>query len=136
MTLDLPPIRALVVDDEMELRTSVAEFLRNIPDFRIETELAATGTEAIEKIQSSLWDLVLMDVRMPEMDGLTALKAIKEHDPRTFVVLMTAHGTLNDAVEAIKFGAYDYLEKPVDRTRLIAIVKKAVEAREMVRSLA
>ena len=76
-----------------------------------------------------------MDVKMPEMDGLTALKQIKEHDPRTFVVIMTAHSNLNDAITAIREGAYDYLEKPVSPDRLTEIVKKSIEAREMIDSL-
>src|SRR5262249_10992439 len=81
-------------------------------------------------------DLVLMDVRMPEMDGLEALKAIKEVDSRIFVVIMTAHSNLNDAVTAIKYGAFDYTEKPIDPDKLTALVKKAIETKEMVSNLA
>ncbi len=77
-----------------------------------------------------------MDVRMPNLTGVDALKLIKAHDPRTFVVLMTAHSNLQDAVAAIKEGAYDYLEKPVQPQRLIEIVTRANEAREMVSRLA
>jgi DNA-binding NtrC family response regulator len=76
-----------------------------------------------------------MDVRMPEMNGLDALKEIKEHDPRTFVVIMTAHSNLNDAVLAIKEGAYDYVEKPVNPEKLGNIVKKSVEAHDMISNL-
>jgi DNA-binding NtrC family response regulator len=77
-----------------------------------------------------------MDVRMPEMGGMEALTKIKEHDPRTFVVLMTAHANLQDAILAIKEGAYDYLEKPVDPKKLVEIVRKTLEASEMVSDLA
>src|SRR5690606_19447650 len=90
---------------------------------------AGTGKAAVDLVTESTFDLVLMDVRMPEMDGLDALKHIKELDPRTFVVIMTAHSNLQDAVTAIKCGAYDYIEKPVEPTRLAQIVKKAVETR-------
>lgn len=129
-------LKTLIVDDEQELRKSVAAFLRNLSEFQFDVEEAATGREALEKVKKSYWDLVLMDVKMPEMDGMEALKAIKDHDPRTFVVLMTAHANVKDAIDAIKYGAYDYLEKPVQPERLSQIVKKAVEAGEMIRNLA
>lgn len=130
-------IQALIVDDEAELRKSVISVLRNsMPEFEFEIQEAADGREAVEKFKSADWDLVLMDVRMPELTGIEALKLIKAHDPRTFVVLMTAHSNLQDAVAAIKEGAYDYLEKPVQPQRLIEIVTRANEAREMVSRLA
>jgi DNA-binding NtrC family response regulator len=129
-------LRVLIVDDENELRKSVASILQNtLPDFGFEVEEAATGVEALDRVRAGSYDLVLMDVKMPEMDGLEALSKIKTHDPQTFVVLMTAHANLQDAVLAIKEGAYDYLEKPVDPKRLVNIVRQAVEAREMVSDL-
>ncbi|MEQ1878324.1 MAG: sigma-54 dependent transcriptional regulator, partial [Bdellovibrionia bacterium] len=130
-------LKALIVDDEVELRKSVITILESLtPDFEFEFRQAANGREALELVKNDAWDLVLMDVRMPELDGLEALKLIKEHDPRTFVVLMTAHANLSDAVEAIKHGAYDYVEKPVQSEKLVSIVRKSVEAREMVTGLA
>lgn len=130
-------LRALIVDDEAELRKSVLSILRSsIPDFDFEVEEASNGAEAVTKFKTGDWDLVLMDVRMPELNGIEALKQIKEHDPKTFVVLMTAHSNLQDAVAAIKEGAYDYLEKPVQPAKLIEIVTRANEARDMVSRLA
>jgi len=130
-------LNALIVDDESELRKSVASILRSsVPEIEFQLEEAADGKEALEKVKSQYFDLVLMDVKMPEMNGIEALTAIKEHDPRTFVVIMTAHSNLNDAVLAIKEGAYDYVEKPVKAERLIEIVRTALEAREMVSKLA
>ncbi len=130
-------LKVLIVDDESELRRSVSSILANsIPDIQFDVEEANNGVAALEKVKSGSWDLVLMDVKMPEMDGLEALVKIKEHDPRTFVVIMTAHSNLNDAVLAIKEGAYDYLEKPVKSERLVQIVTKALEARDLVSSLA
>lgn len=130
-------IQALIVDDEAELRKSVISILRNsMPDFEFDINEAADGKEAVEKFKAGDWDLVLMDVRMPELTGIEALKMIKAHDPKTFVVLMTAHSNLQDAVAAIKEGAYDYLEKPVQPDKLVDIVTRANEAREMVSRLA
>ncbi len=130
-------LNVLIVDDENELRRSVISILTStLPDQEFKIDEASNGAEALAKVKGCNWDLVLMDVKMPEMDGLEALKAIKEHDPRTFVVLMTAHSNLQDAVTSIKEGAYDYVEKPVDPTRLEEIVRQSLTARDMVSELA
>lgn len=130
-------LKTLIVDDETELRKSVVSILKNTQlGIEFEIEEAANGREALDKVKTKDWDLVLMDVRMPEMNGLEALKEIKEHNPSTFVVIMTAHSNLEDAITAIKEGAYDYLEKPVRPEKLADIVKKSLEAHEMVSSLA
>ena len=130
-------VNALIVDDEGELRKSVISVLQTaMPNFQFNIDEAADGQEAFEKYKRGNWDLVLMDVRMPNMNGIEALKAIKEHDPRTFVVLMTAHSNVQDAIAAVKEGAYDYIEKPVAPQKLIDIVTRACDAREMVSRLA
>ncbi len=130
-------LKILIVDDESELRKAVISVLKSsLPEFVFEIDEATNGAEAVEKFKANAWDIVLMDVRMPQMDGLEALSLIKQHDPRTFVVLMTAHSNLADAVTAIKDGAYDYLEKPVQPEKLIEIVRRAFEASEMVSRLA
>jgi two-component system response regulator AtoC len=131
-------LRAMIVDDETELRKSISSILKNM-----ETELnveftideSTNGLEAVQKANTVFYDLILMDVRMPEMDGLTALQQIKEHNPQTFVLIMTAHSNLNDAVIAIKEGAYDYVEKPVSSDKLFDVVKKSLEANEMIKGL-
>lgn len=130
-------LHTLIVDDEAELRRSVISILQStMPEIEFAIDEASTGKEALEKVREQQWDLVLMDVKMPEMNGIEALTAIKEHDPRIFVVLMTAHSNLHDAVLAIKEGAYDYVEKPVQPNLLAEIVRKCLEARELVSSLA
>ena len=70
---------------------------------------------------------MLIDVKMPEMDGITLLKKLKENDPDTAVVMMTAHGAIQDAVEAMKLGAYDYLLKPFDLEELSLTIEKLVQ---------
>ena len=129
-------LKTLIVDDESELRKSVVSILKNTNlNIEFEIEEASNGKEALDKVKLKPFDLILMDVRMPEMNGLDALKEIKEHDPRTFVVIMTAHSNLNDAVIAIKEGAYDYVEKPVSPEKLTDIVRKSLQAHEMISSL-
>ncbi len=127
----------LIVDDEAELRQSVVTILKTaIPEIHFVVTEANNGRTALEIFEQKDFDLVIMDVRMPEMNGLEALQKMKESDPRTFVVIMTAHSNLQDAVTAIKDGAYDYVEKPVNAQRLSEIVRKSFEAREMVSRLA
>lgn len=130
-------IRVLIVDDEEELRRSVISILKStLPELDFHIDEAGNGLEAISRATESTYNLILMDVRMPELDGLTALERIKQHDPRTFVVIMTAHANVQDAILAIKEGAYDYIEKPIDGQKLSAIVRKTLEANDLVSRLA
>lgn len=127
----------LIVDDESELRAAVVSILlTTMPDIEFEITECDNGLKALQQVKNRNYDLVLMDVKMPEMNGIEALTAIKEQDPRTFVVLMTAHSNLQDAVLAIREGAYDYLEKPVDPETLTKIVRKSIEAKDLVSKLA
>ncbi len=130
-------LNTLIVDDESELRQSVASILTStLPEIDFAIEEAENGLQALERIRNRNFDLVLMDVKMPEMNGLEALTRIKTDDPQTFVVIMTAHGNLQDAKIAIREGAYDYVEKPIRPQTLTEIVKKCLEARDMVSDLA
>lgn len=129
-------LKTLVVDDEAELRESLKQILPvSFPDIQFKFSEAIDGQDAIDKIKAGHFDLVLMDVKMPRVDGITALKAIKAHDPRTFVVIMTAHGNYSDAVEAIKEGAFDYFQKPVQKEQLFKAIDSCLKAREMVLEL-
>jgi DNA-binding NtrC family response regulator len=123
--------RVLIVDDEADLRSSVISmFQQELP--QVICEQATNGLEAVEKVENNFYDLIIMDVKMPQMDGLSALHKIKSIDPRTFVVILTAHTNVRDAIDAIKEGAFDYLEKPIQRGKLIEIYKKSQEAKELV----
>ncbi len=133
----LNKLSVLIVDDEQELRESIISILKNsVTEIDFSITQASNGVEALNLFKAHDYDLVLMDVRMPEMNGLEALTLMKEEDPRTFIVIMTAHSNLQDAILAIKDGAYDYVEKPVNPQRLSEIVRKSLEAREMISSLA
>ena len=133
-------LKALIVDDEAALRQSLRVFFEShLKEYEFTLSEARDGEEVLQifnHADSHTFDLVLMDVRMPKVYGLEALKAIKKINPRTFVVIMTAHGNLKDAVEAIKSGAYDYIEKPIELDKLQTIVKKAFETQKMVSELA
>jgi two-component system response regulator AtoC len=127
------PLRILIADDEPELREAIKGQL-NSRGFQIDE--ASDGTAAWAKIQSSVYDLVLLDVRMPAMSGLEVLKRIKEVDSSTTVVMITAHASIQDAVQAVHNGAFDYIEKPLKTERLNELVDQALQARTLVRQVA
>ncbi len=106
-----PPIRILFVDDQQEIRHLFRVGLRSN---HIDLETAINGEDALKTLAARAFDLVITDVRMPIMDGITLLKIIKERYPSLFVVVLTAHGSIEDAVVALKCGAYDYILKPFD----------------------
>ncbi|MDD3581285.1 MAG: sigma-54 dependent transcriptional regulator [Desulfobacca sp.] len=114
----------LVVDDELIIRESLAGWLQR-DGYQVET--ADHGAQALEKAAAKHYDIMLVDVKMPEMDGLTLLKHIKEQNPDTAVVMMTAYGSIEDAVEAIKQGAFDYLLKPFDLEELSLTIDRLVQ---------
>ena len=120
--------RILVVDDE----TSMQEFLRILLQ-RDGHDVTACGsaTEALIALEADDWDLVISDVRMPGMSGLDLLDQVRQLSPETTVILITAHGTTESAVEAMKHGAYDYLTKPCSVDEIRLVVGKALEKRDL-----
>ena len=117
-------IKIIVVDDELSIRESLKGWLQQ-DGYQVET--AAGGPEALAKNAANRFDIMLIDVKMPEMDGLTLLKKIKEIDSDIAIVMMTAHGAIRDAIEAIKLGAYDYLLKPFELEELSFTIEKLVQ---------
>jgi DNA-binding NtrC family response regulator len=116
-------IKILVVDDELSIRESLSGWLRQDG---FEVDSAADGQAALTLTEENQYDIMLIDVKMPEMDGLTLLKKLKEKEPEIAVVMMTAHGAIQDAVDAMRLGAYDYLLKPFDLEELSLTVEKLV----------
>jgi len=117
--------KLLLIDDEEDVRYSFQRIF-NSPDIELAT--AASGEEGLKVIPKFKPDLVLMDVRMGGMNGLETLRRIRAADPRLLVILMTAYGTTQTAIEAMKLGAYDYLLKPFDVPKLKEIVANALKA--------
>ena len=120
----------LVVDDEKNYLTILSAILE---DEGFEVLTAPGGFEALEVHKSSDLDLILTDMKMPKMDGIELLENIKESDPDLPVIMMTAHGTVDKAVEAMQKGAYTYILKPFDNERLIIYVKKATSMYQVVK---
>jgi len=121
----------LIVDDELDLLHGLQRTISMEIDCRI--LLADNGADALNIIRDEAVDLVLTDISMPGLDGMALLNAVKQVDPAITVVIMTAYGTIERAVEAIKAGAYDFVEKPFDEDRLINLLNKGLERNRLVR---
>ncbi len=121
-------ISILVVDDELSIRESLSGWLQQDG---YEVESAADGPAALAKAQETHYDIMLLDVKMPRMDGITVLKKLRESNADTAVVVMTAHGAIQDAVEAMKLGAHDYLLKPFDLEEMSLIIEKLVQVQTL-----
>jgi len=120
----------LIVDDEKNYPLIIGEVLQ---EEGFETLTATSGAEALERLRSAEVDLVLTDMKMPTMDGIELLDHIKTVDPDLPVIMMTAYGTVEKAVEAMQKGAYNYILKPFDNKRLVLFVKKAVSMYRVVK---
>src|SRR3989442_2309069 len=116
--------KVLVIDDEEAIRKS----LRMVLEYEgYECLEAASGQEGIEAIRRDTPDAVLLDIKMPGMDGLEALAAIRAKDAYTPVLMISGHGDIPTAVEAIHKGAYDFLEKPLESQRILTALRNAIE---------
>jgi len=113
--------RILVVDDEANARAALSEILR---DEGYDTETAADGFKALGKLEEFAPDVVLTDLKMPGLDGITFMEKQSAPSPQTVFVVMTAFGTITSAVSAIKKGADNYLTKPLDYEALSAVVER------------
>src|SRR5579872_3961800 len=130
------PSTVLIVDDEKNIRRTVRMVLEG-EGFGVEE--AGSGEEALARLPDVGADVMLLDVQLPGMSGLEAIEKLakqKTADPQPTVIMISGHATLADAVRAVKAGAYDLIEKPLDRERLIVAVRNALERRAMAREVA
>ncbi len=120
--------KILIVDDQRNMRTTLAMMLRGAG---YEVDEAADGEQGAERGSMGAFDLVLTDLRMGSKDGIDVLRAIKDAQPLTEVIVMTAYGTIESAVEAMRLGAYDYIQKPFSEQELLVKVSKALDNRRL-----
>ena len=117
--------RILVANDEESIRWVLSRALKK-KGFKV--DLAEDGKQALSMFRSNRYDLAVLDIKMPGLQGLELLKQVQEEFPETLVIIMTAESTMENAVNAMKNGAYDYLTKPFDLDVLDAIILKAQKA--------
>jgi len=117
----------LVVDDEKNIRMTLSQSLEPL---EIPVQTAVNGEEALKKLQKGPFELVFLDLKMPGMDGMEVLRQIKDDWPKTRVIIITAHGTIESAVEAMKLGAVDFIQKPFSPKEIRELATRVLE-REM-----
>ncbi|MBW2448835.1 MAG: sigma-54-dependent Fis family transcriptional regulator [Deltaproteobacteria bacterium] len=125
-------ITILYVDDDKTLQKTFFRVMQKEKKFQIVT--ASTGIEALQLLQTTPTDVVFTDIKMPEMDGLTLLRKIREQYPEIFVVAITGYGSIEDAVHAMKLGAYDYLQKPFDFYLIKMLVEEILRHRQIIKA--
>ncbi|MEK7720539.1 MAG: sigma-54 dependent transcriptional regulator, partial [Bacteroidota bacterium] len=123
-------LKILVIDDERSIRNTLKDIL-GFEGYQV--ELAENGKEGIDLVQATDFDIILCDIKMPEMDGLEALEQIRKTKPESTVVMISGHGTIDTAVEAIKKGAFDFIEKPLDLNRLLITLRNASDKTALVK---
>jgi two-component system nitrogen regulation response regulator NtrX len=119
----------LVIDDEKSIRNTLREILEYE---KFTVDLAENGLEGLEKYRTGNYDIVLCDIKMPEMDGLEVLEKIFESEGDAQVIMISGHGNIDNAVEAIKKGAYDFIEKPLDLNRLLITIRNALDKTSLI----
>ena len=116
--------KVLIIDDEKPIRNA----LRDILEYeKMQVEDAATGTEGLQKLEKDKFDLILCDIKMPGIDGIEVLEKMMQQGNSAPVIMISGHGTIETAVEAVKKGAFDFIAKPLDLNRLLVTVRNALD---------
>ena len=116
--------KVLLVDDEIDFTDALAA---RMSARGLEVDTASNGREALDSVQSRHYDVIVLDLMMPEMDGIETLKRLLAFDPDLQVIMLTGHGSVKQGVEAVKNGAVDFLEKPTEIEALMGKIKEAQE---------
>lgn len=119
----------LIIDDEKAIRKTLAEIL-SYEGYKIDE--AENGEEGLKRFREKTYDVVLCDIKMPKLDGIEFLDKAREHNPDVPVIMISGHGTIETAVEAVKKGAYDYISKPPDLNRLLITIRNATDKTNLV----
>jgi len=126
MTTNISDIKVLIIDDEVEFATTLAARLK-LREYS--TQLATSGEEGLISLENNPPDVVVLDLKMPNLDGLEVLAQIKEINPTIETIILTGHGSFEAGEEGMQLGAFDYLMKPVDLNLLLEKIKEAYEKR-------
>jgi two-component system, OmpR family, response regulator len=120
--------RVLLVDDEEDFRETLQKRLRNR---KLQVECAENGYKALELLQAQDFDVVILDVKMPGMDGIETLKEIKIKKPNVEVIMLTGHASVESGIQGMQLGAFDYVMKPVPLDELLDKMRQAYERKAM-----
>ena len=118
----------LIVDDEKNILLTLSQSLEALP---VEVDTAGNGEEALAKLQEKEFTLILLDIRMPGMDGMEVLRRVREIRPDILIIMITAYGTIGMAVEAIKLGAVDFIQKPFSSEEIRALVSRVLDREKL-----
>lgn len=116
--------KILIVDDERSIRNTLKDILE-VESYQV--DVVESGIEALDLIKENNYDVVFSDIKMPQMDGVELLQKIKVNNPEMPIIMISGHGTIETAVDCIKKGAYDFIEKPIDLNRLLIVVRNALD---------
>ena len=117
-------IKVLVVDDEKQIQNVLAKILKK-KDYQVKT--VGDGMEALKAFKKERFDIVLLDIMMPKLDGIQTLRKIKAQFPKTIVMMLTAYGSVATAREAMQLGAYDYITKPFDMNFIYEVLEESLK---------
>ncbi|MEY2904549.1 MAG: hypothetical protein RJA52_565 [Bacteroidota bacterium] len=121
--------KILIVDDEKSIRKTLREILEYE---KYEVEEAEDGMDGLVKVQKTFYDVILLDIKMPKLDGMEALERINSISPESSVIMISGHGTIDTAVEAVKMGAFDFISKPPDLNRLLITIRNAMDKSSLI----
>jgi len=122
--------KILIIDDEKPIRSTLKEILEYE---KFQVDVAADGLAGLEMVKKEKYDVVLCDIKMPQMDGMEVLDNIMKLEDEPSVIMISGHGTIDVAVDALKKGAYDYIAKPLDLNRLLITIRNAMDRTQLVK---
>jgi DNA-binding response OmpR family regulator len=120
--------RVLIVDDEKNIRLTLSQALSSLP---IEVDVAESGEQALRKVEADDFALILLDLRMPGLDGMDVLRRLRDERPDIPVILITAHGNIESAVEAMKLGAIEFFPKPFVPDQIRGLISRVLDRHKM-----
>ena len=125
--------KILLIEDEASIRAVLKDILLDQKELKLEVDEARDGAEGLQKLESTHYDLAFCDIKMPKMDGMEVLTRAKDKNISCPFIMISAHGTTEMAVDAIRMGAYDFLQKPPDLNRLLITVRNALDRQSLIR---
>lgn len=128
--------RVLIIEDESSIRKILSEIITDEKDLNASVDTAKDGTEGLSMLESNSYDAVFCDIRMPGTDGMAVLKKARESGNSAAFIMISAHGSVEMAVDAVRLGAYDFLQKPPDLNRLLITLRNALDRTSLVRETA